>query len=81
MALSTAEAKYIAACVATHEVVWLQNILVGLFGQTLEPTLIHCDNQSCVKLSVNPVFHDRTKHMEIKYHYIRDMVLRKAIKK
>jgi hypothetical protein len=33
-----------------------------------------CDNQSCIKLSENPVFHDRSKHIEIRYHYIRDMV-------
>lgn len=41
--------------------------------------MIHCDNQSCVKFSFNPVFHYRTKHVEIKYHCIRDMVMRKAI--
>ena len=38
-----------------------------------------CDNQSSVKLSTNPVFHDRSKHIEIKYHYLRDMVQRKLI--
>jgi hypothetical protein len=42
--------------------------------------LIHCDNQSCVKLSENPVFHDRSKHIEIKYHFIRDMVQKGAVK-
>jgi hypothetical protein len=45
----------------------------------LDPTMIHYDNQSCVKLSENPVSHDRSKHVEIKFHYIRDMVLRKAV--
>jgi hypothetical protein len=40
--------------------------------------VIHCDNHSCVKLSDNPVSHDRSKHVEIKYDYIRDMVLRKV---
>lgn len=79
VALSIAEAKYIAACVATCEAVWLRKLLAGLFGQSLEPTIIHCDNQSCVKLSVNPVFHDRTKYVEIQYHYIRDMVQRNAV--
>lgn len=79
LAISTAKAKYIAACVATREVVWLRNLLARLFGQSMEPTVIHYDNQSYVKLSINPVFHDRTKHVEIKYHYIKDMVQRKAI--
>ena len=41
---------------------------------------MRCDNQSSVKLSENPVFHDKSKHIEIKYHYIRDMVQRGAVK-
>jgi hypothetical protein len=74
MALSTAEAEYIAANVASREAVWLGKLLAGLFDLELEPTLIHCDNQSCVKLSENHVFSDKSKHIEIKYHYIQDMV-------
>ena len=46
----------------------------------MDATCIHCDNQSCVKLSKNPVFHDKSKHIEIKYHYIRDMVQRGVVK-
>ena len=42
-------------------------------------TCIFCDNQSCVKLSKNLVFHDKSKHIEIKFHYIRDMVERGAV--
>ena len=41
--------------------------------------IIHCDNQSCIKISKNPVFHDRSIHMEMRYHYLRDMVQRRAI--
>jgi hypothetical protein len=41
--------------------------------------MIYCDNQSCIKLSENPVFHDRSKHIEIRYHFIRDYVQRGAI--
>ena len=74
MALSTAEAEYITASVARREAVWLQKLLARIFDLELEPTLIHCDNQSCVKLIENPIFHDRSKHIEIKYHYIWDMV-------
>jgi hypothetical protein len=59
VALSTIEAEYIAASVASREAVWLQKLLAGLFDLELEPTLIYCDNQSCVK------------HIEIKYHYIQ----------
>jgi hypothetical protein len=53
-----------------REAVWLQKLLVGLFDLELEPTLIHCDNQSCVNILENPIFHDKLKHIEIKYHYI-----------
>jgi hypothetical protein len=79
MALSIAEEEYIELSVAVYEVVWLRKILGYLFGHVLDSTIIHCDKQSCVKLSDNPVFHDKSKHNEIKYHYIRDMVQRKAV--
>ncbi|XP_059076124.1 uncharacterized mitochondrial protein AtMg00810-like [Cryptomeria japonica] len=79
VALSTAEAEYIAASVASREAVWLCKLLAGLFGQPWEPIVFHCDNQSCIKMSVNPVFHDRSKHVETHYHFIRDMVQRGAI--
>ena len=46
----------------------------------MDATFIHCDNQSCVRLSENLVFHDKSKHIEIKYHYIRDMVQRGVVK-
>ena len=80
MALSTAEAKYVIACSTSFEVVWLRKLLSNLFDLQLDATFIYCDNQSCVKLLENPVFHDKSKHIEIKYHYIKDMVQRGAMK-
>ena len=74
MALSTAEVEYVAACSASCEAVWLRKLLSNLFDLQLDATYIYCDNQSCMKLSENPVFHNKSKHIEIKYHYIRDMV-------
>jgi hypothetical protein len=44
----------------------------GLFDQVLDSTVIYCDNQSCVKISDNPVFHDRSKDIKIKYYFICD---------
>ncbi|KAH9291809.1 hypothetical protein KI387_043002 [Taxus chinensis] len=76
VALSSSEAEYIAASMATCEAIWLRKLLVALFGQKVETTVIHCDNQSCIKLSENPVFHDRSKHIDIRYHFIRDCVQR-----
>jgi hypothetical protein len=54
-------------------------MLIGLFSVQLRPTVIYCDNQSCIKLSENPVFHDRSKHIDIWYHFIRDYVQRGAV--
>ena len=79
IALSTAEAEYMAANTVAREAVWLQKLLARLFGQIPGPTVIHCDNQSCIQMSVNPVFHDKTKHIEIQYHYIHDMVQKGVI--
>eukprot|EP00253_Pinus_taeda_P004066 PITA_04066 len=79
LALSSAEAEYMAASLATCEAIWMRKILVGLFGSHLDPTVIYCDNQSCIKLSANPVFHDRSKHIDIRYHHIRDCVQRRIM--
>ena len=56
MALSSTEAKYMAASLAACKAIWMRKILVRLFSSYLEPTVIYCDNQSCIKLSTNPHF-------------------------
>ena len=71
MALSTIEEEYVATCLASCEVVWLRKLLFDVFDLQMDATCIHCDNQSCVKLLENIVFHDNSKHIKIKYHYIR----------
>ena len=58
----------------TCEVIWMRKILVGLFGQMMDPTMIYCDNQSYINLSKNPIFHDQSKHIDIWYHHLRDCV-------
>jgi hypothetical protein len=80
MALSSIEAEYMAASLVSCEAIWLHKLLAGLSGQVLEPTVIYCDNQSCVKLLKNPVFHDRSKHIEIRYHFIIDRVQKGVVK-
>ena len=80
MALCTAEVEYVASCSASCDAVWLRKLPSDLFDHQLDATCIYCDNQSCVKLSENLVFHDKSKHIKIKYHYIRDMVQRGAVK-
>jgi hypothetical protein len=70
MALSKIEVEYITSSVEIHEAVSLQNFLAGIFDLELEPTLINCDNQSCVRPSENPIFHGKTNKIDIQYHYI-----------
>ena len=70
VALSTAKAEYMAASLASCKALWLRKLLVNLFGQELRPTVIYYDNQSCIQLFENPVFHDRSNHIEIIYHFI-----------
>jgi hypothetical protein len=65
--------------VAVREAVWLRKLLSDLFGHDMDSSVIHCENRSCVKLSENHVFHDKSKHIEIKYHYFIDMVQRKVV--
>ena len=74
MTLSIAKAENVKACSASCEEVWMRKLLSDLFDLQLNATCIHCENQSCVKLLENPVFHDKSNHIEIKYHYIGDMV-------
>ena len=80
IALSTAEAEYIAACSAYSKAVWLRKMLAGLFDAEIDVTDILCDNQSCIKMTKNPVFHDKSKHIEVRYHFIQVMVQKGVVK-
>jgi hypothetical protein len=57
--------------------VWLRKLLSDLFSSELEPTVIHCDNQSSIKLTENPVFH--SKHIEMRYYYVRYIVQKNVL--
>ena len=74
MELSLGEEKYMVASQDACEAIWMRKILFNLFSSHLDPTVIHFDNQSCIKLSINPMFHDISKHIYIRYHHIRDYV-------
>ena len=71
MEISSAEEEYMVEIRVACEAIWMRKILVGFFGSHLDPKVIHCDNHSCIKLSINHVFHDRSKHIDIRYHHIR----------
>eukprot|EP00253_Pinus_taeda_P001581 PITA_01581 len=74
MALSSDEAEYMTASTVLCEAIWLRKLLVNLFRRRMEATWIMCDNQSCIKLFENPVFHDRSKHIDITCRFVRDYV-------
>ena len=80
VALNIVEVEYIAVCSTCSKTVCLCKLLAGLFDVEIDATNIYCDNQSCIKLTENPMFHDKSKHIEIKYHYNRDKVQRGAVK-
>ena len=79
ISLSSVEAKYMATNQAACEAIWMWKILVGLFDQRMDPIVIYCNNHSCMKLSKNPVFHDRSKHIDIRYHHLRDCVVKRIM--
>ena len=63
-----------AVCSAGQEAVHLRQLLTGLRFAPTSPTVIFEDNQGCIALSENPVHHKRTKHIDIRFHYTRDLV-------
>eukprot|EP00253_Pinus_taeda_P016368 PITA_16368 len=74
VALSTAEEEYVAATAAACQAVWLRRVLRDLCHEQENGTTIYCDNNSAIALSKNSVFHKRTKHIDTKFHFIRELV-------
>ena len=70
VALSSCEAEYVAVTEATKEMMWLQSFLREL-DQDHEGSVLYCDSQSAIHLAKNPVYHARTKHIQLRYHFIR----------
>ena len=77
--LSSAEAEYIAVTSAACEAVCLRRILDDLQQDNKEPTTLFCDNMSTIAMTRNPIFHNRTKQIEIRHHFIRELVDKKEI--
>jgi len=71
---STIEVEYVAAAEATQEIMWLRKILEYLQAKQVHSTPLMIDNTYVIKLAKNPKFHDRTKHINTKYHLIRHHV-------
>eukprot|EP00253_Pinus_taeda_P010962 PITA_10962 len=74
VALSTAEAEYVVATAAACKAVWMRGMLRSLGQEKAKATMIFCDNSSAIALSKNSVFHKRKKHIDTRFHYIRELV-------
>ncbi|GAA0144191.1 hypothetical protein LIER_04703 [Lithospermum erythrorhizon] len=72
--LSTTEAEFVAATSFVCQLIWMKRLLEALGHKDEDNTLINCDNSSTIKLSKNPVMHGRSKHIDVRYHFLRDLV-------
>jgi hypothetical protein len=75
VALSSTKAEYRGAAVATCEAIWLKRLPKDLHEEVSDPMEIYCDNLSSIQLAKNLVFHARTKHIEVHYHFVQERVL------
>ena len=79
VARSSTEAEYRALAATTAELIWLRWLLQDLGIDCSAATQLHCDNQRAIQIAHNDVFHERTKHIEIDCHFIRQHVLQGTI--
>lgn len=79
MALSSTEAEYIALVATIQEGTWLTQLTDELNIGLIEPMLVYCDNQSTIKLAESEAYRKRTKHIDIKFQYIREKVMKKQV--
>ena len=77
--LSTAEAEYVAAMHTAKECIWLRRLIGELFPALLSPTTLYCDNQAALKLATDDNYHAHTKHIDIRYHFIHQVVASRDI--
>ena len=79
VALSSAEAEYMGITAATQECMYLRSLLRSLGYGDDDPTIIFEDNQACIAMTKNPVLHGRSKHIDIRHHYVREKVESKEV--
>ncbi|XP_019054560.1 PREDICTED: uncharacterized protein LOC109115227 [Nelumbo nucifera] len=71
---SSAEAKYRAMVATSSEIIWLRWVLAKLAVLIFDPPILYCDSKTTLHIAANPVFHEHPKHIEIDYHFVRDLI-------
>ena len=74
ISLSTTESEYVAATHGMKEALWLHSLLSEVFGSFKEATIMLCDNQSAIALTCNHQYHAHSKHIDVHYHFIQQVV-------
>ena len=79
VSLSTTESEYMAVTHASKEALWIRAFLSNVFHPLMCPVLLYCDNMSAIAVANNDKYHARTKHIDIRYHFIREAIARGLI--
>jgi len=79
VAQSTTEAEYVAIADCVKDIIWARQLLSDLGRAPTRPTLVSSDNQAAIKLVHNPIYHRRTKHIDVRHHFVRDEQEKKNI--
>jgi hypothetical protein len=74
IALSSTESEYIALTIASQEAIWLRSLFIEWSLNMITPTTIWCDNNSAIQLCHNHIYHNKTKHIQVKFHFIRSLI-------
>ena len=77
---STTKLEYVLVLVNCSNIVWLKQLLEGMKVETKEPVVMFCDNTNAINILKNLVMHSKTKHIAIRYHFVRELVQDKEIK-
>ena len=80
VALSTAEAEYISLANASQEAVWLNRVVGELSNESSEPITIMEDNSAAIAIASNDIISNKSKHVDVKFHFVRDLINENSIK-